>query len=761
MRHISILSIRHVSIITVIATFLAFTGFLVFIFAKDTEYFAMLAYQHEQEARAGIIGAAVANALERGDFEGLKRVVDSVRPAIFSSSDPDILSLSITGDDGEVFVRVTPPQDTGLPRDRGGSPRTKQISTPLRGHDGRPLGRLDMVISFQKVDERILSKKTRSIVIAVLLCAAFVSVLIYLFQKNITNPVSRLSEAVAMQASRAVPPSYIPFLSRRDEIGTLARVFHETFTDLARANEDLEKSRQHLQAIMDNSPAVVTVKDREGRFLFVNRMFERLFGVRDEDIRGRSVHDIFPAETARHVLATDMSVFDGRKAREFEEIVPVGEKTYHFLSVKFVLPGPDDLPHAICTISTDITRWKRDSEEKYRLELQLKQAQKLESIGQLAGGIAHDFNNMLTGIIGFSSIALRHLEKDHPARPRIESVIKTGERAAGLTQQLLAFSRKQMLRMEVININDTVMNMGKMLNRIIGDNVSLEIRTSPSVRPIRADATQIDQIIMNLAVNARDAMPEGGRLLIKTDSVHFDEQDMSRVQEIGLTPGDYVVLSVRDTGEGMTPEVRAKIFEPFFTTKGPGKGTGLGLSTVYGIVKQHGGAIEVESSPGEGTVFYLYFPVTDETPPKEKEVDRGLLDEETLRGSERIMIVDDESLVLDMARITLESLGYRVMTASDGMEAHRLLEKTGGLLDLLITDILMPGLGGPELAREVRAMIPSVRIIFITGYAGTSLPAGMDGWQQDALLQKPLTPAGLATVVRKVLDGETGPDRLP
>ncbi|MFN2571379.1 MAG: PAS domain S-box protein [Gemmatimonadales bacterium] len=389
---------------------------------------------------------------------------------------------------------------------------------------------------------------------------------------------------------------------------------------------------------------------------------------------------------------------------------------------------------------------QRDVTEQRQLEEQYRQAQKMEAVGQLAGGIAHDFNNLLTAILGNTQLLLRELPPGDAKRGDVEEIRKASERAASLTRQLLAYSRRQMLQPKVLDLNVVVAEMDKMLRRLIGEHIALVAVLAPDLGPVRADPNQIEQVIVNLAVNARDAMPDGGKLTVETSNVELDETFAQA--HLGSVAGPYAMLAVTDTGAGMDAAVRAHLFEPFFTTKDVGKGTGLGLATVYGIVKQSDGYISVYSEPGQGTSFKIYLPriaTPASVPPTPSRSGAA-------RGSETVLVVEDEPAVLTLSRRALEAQGYVVLAASDAAAALRVVERHGGTIHLLLTDVVMPGLSGRELADRLTAQRPGVRVLYMSGYPGDAvvqhgtLPAG------SAFLQKPFSPDGLARKVRDVLD---------
>jgi two-component system cell cycle sensor histidine kinase/response regulator CckA len=388
-----------------------------------------------------------------------------------------------------------------------------------------------------------------------------------------------------------------------------------------------------------------------------------------------------------------------------------------------------------------------DTTDRQQLEGQLRQAQKMEAVGRLAGGVAHDFNNVLTAIFGYVAMVMEDLPAESPARTDLGEVLKAADRAASLTRQLLAFSRQQVLQSRVINISDVVQDLESMLRRLIGEDVELRTVLAPDVGNVMADASQLEQVLLNLVVNARDAMPTGGKLSIETANAELTGAFSDVHQPVA--PGAYVMMAVSDTGSGMSPEVRARVFEPFFTTKDKSKGTGLGLSTVYGIVKQSGGHVWVYSEPGHGATFKIYLPRVDA--PLET-IGAAVTPTRPVRGSETILVAEDDDVLRPLTRELLKKLGYTVLAAPNSEAALAAAREHQGPIHLLLSDVVMPGASGRDLARRLAASHPDTKVLYVSGYTDDAivhhgmLEPGLD------YLQKPFTPATLARKVRDVLD---------
>ncbi len=415
---------------------------------------------------------------------------------------------------------------------------------------------------------------------------------------------------------------------------------------------------------------------------------------------------------------------------------------YFFAKVMLnpILNGEGKLSHYLIMIE-DIT-------EKRRLEEQFLQAQKMEAIGRLAGGVAHDFNNLLTVINGYSELLLRKTNHNDPSFEKLVQIKKAGERASALTSQLLAFSRKQVIQPKVLNMNHVLHDLEKMLKRLIGEDIDLLIIYDKSLGLIKADPAQVEQVIMNLVINARDAMPRGGKITIQLKNKFIDAEFVKK--HSGASQGWYAVMSITDTGIGMDKETMKHIFEPFFSTKEKGKGTGLGLATVYGIVKQSGGYIQVYSEPGQGTSFFIYWPVINED--EMESVDEKNLVHPNLKGKETILIVEDEESVKDFVITSLTEFGYKVLWARNITEAARILEKQAETIDLVLTDVIMPGGSGADLVVGIEKNHPGIKILYMSGYTDESIVRHGILPENTHFIQKPFSVEDLAIKVREVLD---------
>lgn len=514
-------------------------------------------------------------------------------------------------------------------------------------------------------------------------------------------------------------------------------------TERKRTEQALRETEQHYRLFFDSNPLAMWVYDLDSLdFLAVNRAAITQYGYSREEFLSMTIKDIRPAEDVSTLLGNlcheGLNPAGTWKHRRKDNSVIDVEIISHAL----VFAGRN----AKLVLAKDITERRRTEEALRHTEEQLRQSQKLEGVGQLAGGIAHDFNNLLTVINGFCELAMRGLRPEDPLLANLEEIKKAGDRASSLTRQLLAFSRRQVLQPKTLNLDTVVTDMEKMLRRIIGENIDLRAELEPSLGNVNADPGQIEQIILNLVVNARDSMPNGGKLTIETDNVYLDREYVKN--HVGTQAGPHVMLAVSDTGYGIDEETMGRIFEPFFTTKEIGKGTGLGLSTVYGIVKQSGGNIWVYSEVGRGTTFKVYLPRVDQGAEEYKSAHAA----RPPQGSETILLVEDEEMLRKFARQTLATYGYEILEAPNGEEAISLSKQHVGPIHLLLTDVIMPGMNGRELATRLAEARRSLRVMFMSGYTDDAMVhQGMLDYSV-VFIQKPFSPESLARKVREVLD---------
>ncbi|WP_321473744.1 ATP-binding protein [uncultured Paludibaculum sp.] len=510
-------------------------------------------------------------------------------------------------------------------------------------------------------------------------------------------------------------------------------LLRRTFASMAKSSQALEESQRLFVSFMDHLPVGAFLKAGDGTYVFANEFWRRHF-YPHRDLEGVRSSDLFPPETVVAFQRDDQATIEHGRIKERNFVLTLNGKVTEWMVKKFPVTLEGGKMTLVGGVAMEIT-------ERRRLEEQLRQAAKMEAVGQLAGGVAHDFNNLLTVINGYAE--LLQVGQTDPA-PAAAEIRKAGERAAALTRQLLAFSRRQVLKAEVLDLNTVVTGLESMLQRLIGAHISLNVSTDPCLRPVVADPSQLEQVIINMAVNARDAMPSGGSITLVTDQVEVSTQ--AEQDRLGVQPGVYVRLTISDTGEGMDDETRRRVFEPFFTTKEVGRGTGLGLSMVYGIVKQSQGTVQVESEPGVGTTFRVYLPAARETPPPPQAGEN-----QSLFGSETILLIEDDESVRDLLAGLLRQRGYRVVQAHDCDDALQAIASAPGTVDLVVSDVIMPGIDGHEAARRLRAIEPGLKIMFVTGYSAEAL--GLRGLhdQGAVTLEKPFDLDTLSRAVRQAL----------
>jgi len=512
----------------------------------------------------------------------------------------------------------------------------------------------------------------------------------------------------------------------------------------ARVQQALELSEERYRLLLETAPMGIVITNERGRVVQANAEALRIFGYMRRELIGQTIDMLLP-ERRSHAHEQQLSGYTKEP-----HVRPTGLGLELFARRKDgtefpaeIGLGPLATEEGMLVLATvvDITARKK-------MEQQLRMAQRMEAIGNLAGGVAHDFNNLLAVILGCSDVALDTLAPEHPAAKKVELIRKAGASAADLTRQLLAFSRQQMLHPRVLDLKEIVERTEVLLRRLLGENIALTISLEASLGCVKADPGQIEQVLLNLAVNSRDAMPQGGRLKIAAHNCELD--DSFKDEQEAVIPGRYVLLAVEDTGCGMDRETQSRIFDPFFTTKEIGKGTGLGLATVYGIVKQSGGYIRVDSEPGQGSKFKVYLPRVEEAaePSKQEEPEATVL-----RGCETILLAEDSASVREVAGQYLESLGYTVLEAASGREALERTKDFQGPIHLLLTDVVMPEMSGPELAVHMAALRPGIKTILTSGYADDTILRQGELDPGVVFIQKPYRPKALVRKIREVLDG--------
>jgi PAS domain S-box-containing protein len=606
---------------------------------------------------------------------------------------------------------------------------------------GEPIAYLEVLYSFEKtyIDQRrdlaLYGGMMGSILVLVL------TVLNILVSRIILKPIHLLAETMELIENEG--PGLQINSDSRDEIGHLSRTFNrmssaleESYRRISQQRRDLEESEEQYRALFENAGDALIIHGLDGDILDANQKSIDQYGYSIDELRRLNVRDLAAPEQKRGVIGRLDAVKEGGQLL-FESV----HRT------KSGIDLPVEVTAVLCDYrgSESVLAILRDLRRRKELEEQLRQSQKMEAIGLLAGGIAHDFNNLLTTILGYSELIEAEEGLSVMAEEGVREIKHASRSAAALIQQLLAFSRKQTLNPEVLHLHDRIEQTKNMLSRLIGENIILETEIRGDTFPIYADPGQVEQVLINLTVNAKDAMPEGGRLSIRAENVHIPDSKGSN--KPNLAPGDYVVISVSDTGHGIPEEIADHIFDPFFSTKSLGRGTGLGLSTVYGIVTQSQGTVKVRSEPGAGATFEVYFPAVKDPEPQVSSQSSAT---ELPGGSETILLVEDEDTLRRMAGQALTRLGYSVIQAANGREALEIIRSVDGTdIDVVLTDVIMPEMGGRELAGAIRRDYPNIKILLMSGYADLQT---FGSGREEGFLKKPFSAAELSTSVREILD---------
>jgi len=573
------------------------------------------------------------------------------------------------------------------------------------------------------------------------------------YSRRITRPIKELIKGTQRITEGDLSSPVI--VTSKDEIGDLTGTFNKMMVDLKTSRDELVSSERYLENIIKSMGDMLVVVDPKVKIKTVNPAILKLLGYEEIDLVGKPIEVLFPKKEEIAKKSNIGELLKNQSKSSRETFLAKDGKEIPVLFLTSVLEDDKGNVEGVLCVARDIREMvEKEKAEKRLLESQeqLRQSQKMEAIGKLAGGVAHDFNNILTAIIGCSEILMEKLKTEDPNYRYVKEVKDSAERAAGLTHQLLAFSRKQPMTPKITDINISIEKINKMLQRVIGENIELVTDLHVGLGMVEVDVGQIDQVLLNLAVNARDAMPKGGKLSIATENVDLKQEDLSRLPD--LKPGPYVVVSLSDEGTGMSEETMSRIFEPFFTTKGEGKGTGLGLSTVYGIIKQNKAGIAVESKVGEGTTFKIYLPQVSEAKKEAAKKEEKKEPAEVSKGAETILLAEDEDMVRELARELLKNSGYTVLEASNGKKALDLLREHKEEIDMLLTDVKMPDMSGDELVKELTKLLPKIKVLFMSGYTNETITESGLLKPGRFFLQKPFTTASLREKVREVLDSK-------
>lgn len=711
------------------------------------------------EPYAQFVAVGAETAIAFHDGERASEIIGAFR------SNRQIVSAAIVLADGTLLARY----------DAGTSPSASSTSGDARSaidhkttiqisNDLQQGARLDIVMS---LDE--FNSQTR---VSLLLFASGILVLLAIvnlgirlvLQRTIVNPVSTLADAVEQVRTTADYRRRVPVVGH-DEVAQLARNFNGMMAAIDERDRALRHVMQFQGTILENAALGIISTSPDGHVTSMNAAAERLLGYASGDVRGCITpvqwHDPVEISSRARALSEelgtevppDFEVFAARprrglpEEREWSFIRRDGTRAAVLLSIT-ALRGDEGEITGFVGLTYDLTEIRRAEREKDRLQSQLAQAQKMESIGQLAGGVAHDFNNMLGVILGHTELAMVDPDLKPSTSAAFREIRKAAERSANLTRQLLAFARKQPFSPRVLDLNQTVDGMLSILRRLIGEGIDLKLVRADNLWPVAMDPSQVDQIVANLCVNARDAINGTGRITIETKNVTVEPMEEAAHQ--GVPPGDFVMLAVSDDGRGIDSETLGRIFEPFFTTKGVGCGTGLGLSMVYGTVKQNRGFINVYSEPGRGSVFRIYLPrTTGETSQTEAPVGAA----EVVQGHRTILLVEDEPAILEMTRLMLVASGYMVLFTAAPADAIRIARSHDGAIDLLVTDVVLPGMNGRDLARELEAMRPGIKHLYMSGYTADVIAHHGVIDSGVKFIQKPFSRTDLLSKIREVLEG--------
>jgi len=683
------------------------------------------------ENNDNLLKVVTAGPLYDGNVEQLDTTLDSL------FTDPDIISMELRELNGNIRM-----YRTRTPAASMGETITSRVAITRRIDE---LGEIVTTYSTARIEQRLLQSRNNIIFFSGILILGL-SVVIYLVARGLTGPIDRLTTAAHAMANGNLDQEI--GTSGAQELSSLGHSFISMRDAIRAKMADLAAQNAAMRlkdAAIASSINGIAIADAEGLLTYINKSFLHLWGYDDAtQVLGKPVVRFWQdEEKAAQVM--EMVLTKGGVVGELVAKRPDGSLFPVEFSASLV---KDEAGATVYLMGSfvDITERKRAEEEKAKLESQLLQAQKMESVGRLAGGVAHDFNNMLSVILGYAALMKSKLPAGDPLMNNVLEIEQAGLRSRDITRQLLAFSRKQIIAPRPVNVNNLLTATQTTIARLIGEDIDLHFFPEKDLGTIKIDPSQVDQIIMNLAVNARDAMPGGGTLTLETENVHLDEAYCR--QHLGSTPGNYVLLAVSDNGAGMDRDTLSHVFEPFFTTKEIGKGTGLGLATVYGIVKQNGGFINIDSGPERGTMFKIYFPRIKEEEQIEKTVEAPFSS-----GTGTILLVEDDAMVRGVTAALLEEIGYTVLIAKTPLEALAICEKKDTAIDLLLTDVVMPEMKGPELRHRINDIRPGIKVLFMSGYTANVIVHHGVLEEGVRFIHKPFSMQDLAGKVRDAIRG--------
>ena len=707
--------------------------------------------REKAEMKVAELKAAIAIPLWYYDKYQIGKILES------AMIDPEVKGITLESDHGKYSVKKNADSKSYVNGEPIIDNNTIIVTNPVSYSDEK-LGTITLFLT-REIRRIELFKSIFYFAVSILVMGTILALTLYfIFSKMVIDPLKKLEAYSLLVSGGEIEDNSLDNYQFYGEMESLRYSFKKMLIQIKLKYDELQQevkrfrdSEQRFRIPLDTIPDFIWLKNDKGIYLACNKAFEKFTGLDEKNIIGKTNYEIFPQEMSDFFKNYDQEVLEKRKPTRVEQKISFNEDVEGRLLDITKVPVFDADKELIGVLSTakDISEKKQEEQEREKLSEQINQMQKIESIGRLAGGVAHDFNNMLGVILGHAELVLDRFDKSDPSCEHIREIIKAAERSADITKQLLAFARKQTILPRVISLNTAVEGMFKMLKRFIGEDINLDLRTAENIWNVKIDPSQLDQILANLCVNARDSISGTGSVIIETANKKITKSYAEYNPE--AFQGDFVRLSVIDTGCGINKNLMAYIFEPFYTTKEQGKGTGLGLSTVYGIVKQNNGFISVYSESGTGTVFKVYLPRHQG---EDNEPEALGKDDKITGGSEAILLVEDEPSILDIVKKSLEIFGYKVIESLSPEEAIEKVKQAEQKIDLVITDVIMPDMNGSEMLDLINEIRPGIRHLFMSGYTSDIIAhrGVLDPGRQ--LIQKPFSNKDLAIKVREILDRE-------